>query len=574
MHIVRFHLILGLTLSFFPAVLSGLSPDTGLSSLQQRVPQLMESADIPGLSLAIIEDGKLTSVKAYGVRDTATGEPVTIDTVFQAASLSKPVFAYLVFRLVEKGLLDLDQPLADHLPYPRLKHDQRYKKITARMILSHSAGLPNWGGTPLEMRFDPGTSFGYSGEGYVYLQKVIEKLTGKALDELAREEVFEPLEMDSSSYVWRESFEDFMALGHDRHGRSQPKNRPSEANAAASLHTTAADYARFLLAVFDRKGLSSSNFSLMFRPQIAARGWGNGSKEAREQIWWGLGWGLQGSDTRNLFWHWGDQGIYRCFVAGDLETKNAFVYFTNSFNGLSIAHDILSLLADPPWALEFLDYDRHDSDAFQTRRVAEKAYLKEGSQIGFEKFIELRETRGQVVDEAFTNRLGHFLLSEDMTSDAIKIFTLNVESYPKSSDARDSLGEAYLEAGQLDLSLQNYQRALELDSEKNEGIERKVNWIQGLIEARKDPVSISLDQLARYEGDYGPRHIRLRDGALFYQRDGNNEYRLIPISENTFALDGLATFQIQFVEDESGNVVQITGHYINGQEDVSPRDPE
>ena len=144
------------------------------------------------------------------------------------------------------------------LEYPRLAHDERYKRITARIVLSHGTGLPNWGGERLTLRFDPGTAYGYSGEGFVFLQKVLERVTGRSLEELARREVFQPLGMTRSSFVWQQRFAGDAAYAKDWLWRVAPVNRytEAEANAAASLLTTATDYAQFVAAVLTGRGLS------------------------------------------------------------------------------------------------------------------------------------------------------------------------------------------------------------------------------------------------------------------------------------------------------------------------------
>ncbi len=188
-------------------------PDT--TALTRDIPRLIRDADIPGLSMAVVRNGRVVWARAFGTVNDSAQTPVDTETIFEAASLSKPVFAYLVLRLVDRGELDLDRPLADMLPYPRLAHDDRYKRITARMVLSHGTGLPNWGGERLTLRFEPGSAYGYSGEGFVYLQKVLERVTGRPLDALARREVFQPLGMTRSSYLWQERFDGNAAYGKD-----------------------------------------------------------------------------------------------------------------------------------------------------------------------------------------------------------------------------------------------------------------------------------------------------------------------------------------------------------------------
>ncbi|HSR43568.1 MAG TPA: serine hydrolase domain-containing protein, partial [Longimicrobiales bacterium] len=295
----------------------------------------------PGISAALVEDGRVTWTGAFGARSAATGEPVTDGTVFQAASLSKPVFAYVVLRLAERGVLDLDRPLHAYRANPRISHDPRHRGITARMVLSHTTGLPNWGGDTLEIFFEPGTAFRYSGEGYVYLQRVVESLTGLGLEELARREVFRPLGMGRTSYVWEERFEGDAAVGHDDDGEAEEIERPEEPNAAASLLTTAGDYARFLAAVLEGRGLGPESRRAMGTPQTSA-GKGPFSGDASHlRIAWSLGWGLlRGGESPSL-WHWGDNGAFKAFVVGIPAEGTGVVYFANSTHGLAVAEAIV-----------------------------------------------------------------------------------------------------------------------------------------------------------------------------------------------------------------------------------------
>src|SRR5580658_1850337 len=152
-----------------------------IPQLERDVPELMKKDGVPGLAMAVIRGGKTTWVHGFGTKEATTGQPVTIETVFEAASLSKPVFAYGVLKLVEQGKLGLDVPLTTYLPKPYIPGDERLVKITARVVLSHRTGFPNWRGDDglLPIYFTPGERFSYSGEGYVYLQRVVEQITAK-----------------------------------------------------------------------------------------------------------------------------------------------------------------------------------------------------------------------------------------------------------------------------------------------------------------------------------------------------------------------------------------------------------
>ncbi len=185
------------------------------STLDQLVPQLLKDGDVPGLSMAIVKNGAVSWHHSWGVKDASTGAPVDDETIFEAASLSKPVFAYAVMKLVDAGVIDLDTPIAHYLPGDYVR-DPRGAQITPRNALSHTTGFPNWrNDEELKLYTAPGERFSYSGEGVVYLAKAVENVTGKTLNVVMKEQVFVPLGMTSSSYTWQERFEKRKAMGHD-----------------------------------------------------------------------------------------------------------------------------------------------------------------------------------------------------------------------------------------------------------------------------------------------------------------------------------------------------------------------
>ncbi|NWF88773.1 MAG: serine hydrolase, partial [Ignavibacteriaceae bacterium] len=159
-----------------------------IKKLEYLTPQLMNELSVPGVSISIIQKNKIAFSKSFGVADANTEIQVDDKTMFEACSMSKPVFAYIVLQLVQEGKLDLDKPLYNYMPEKFVSEDEDYpKQITARMILTHTSGLPNWrkGGeereNPLPIYFKPGTKFHYSGEGFYYLQRVVERITNQTL---------------------------------------------------------------------------------------------------------------------------------------------------------------------------------------------------------------------------------------------------------------------------------------------------------------------------------------------------------------------------------------------------------
>ena len=340
-------------------------PERQPAQFDRFMTQLIDSATIPGLSLAIIRNNKVTYSKGYGLTKADSTQPITPATIFEAASLSKPVFAYAVLQLVEQGLLDLDTPLYTYLPYPDVATDERYQKITARLVLSHQSGFPNWRKNrrlpQMAMAFTPGERFSYSGEGYVYLQKVVEKLTGQPINELMNNRVLKPLGMTNSRFIWQPDFATHVALPHDESGQIGEKYRPEQANMAYSLHTTAEDYARFIQAILTPTGLKPATIRQMLSPQSRLPTRFSGDTLSAN-LYWGLGFGLEQGADDNWFWHWGDNGSFKCFVMANPVRQDAVIYFTNSANGLDITDRILAkVLGGQHPAMPFLGIN---ADAF------------------------------------------------------------------------------------------------------------------------------------------------------------------------------------------------------------------
>jgi CubicO group peptidase (beta-lactamase class C family) len=333
--------------------------------LENLIPKIMKSANIPGSSLAIIRNGKLSWVKGYGVKDRISNDPVTVDTVFEIASVSKTVFAYAVMKLCEKGILGLDVPLVKYVLKPLFEGDPWVEQITARHVLSHTTGLQNWRtpDEPLKIHFPPGSDFMYSGEGYYYLQSVVTQLTGKVdhtqcgsyeaalkvcatdIGEYMTENVLVPNEMSSSGYVWTPNIGKKEALPHGTNGKliSKPHQTAIDMARYASsggLLATANDYAHFVTSLFNPKEnhpflLNKDSVNTMVTPQI---------KLPKDQKidgadYWALGWAIKERTNGNLILHSGGQSGFKSLAVASLERKAGFVILTNSDNGGYIAYD-------------------------------------------------------------------------------------------------------------------------------------------------------------------------------------------------------------------------------------------
>jgi CubicO group peptidase (beta-lactamase class C family) len=425
----------------------------------------MEHGGVTGLSVAVTADTGIVWSRGFGIRSTETGTAVDTATVFEAASLSKPVFAYAFLQLVDEGRFDLDTPIAEYYEYEAITYDERGSEITPRMVLTHSPGFPNWRprGGQLTIDFEPGSKFSYSGEGFVYLQRAVMDVTGESLDQLASRLVFEPLEMRSSSYLWHEGFDETIALPHGSDGEVRRKSRPQSGhgNAAASLHTTAPDFARFLSAVMIGARLSDSTAIAMLLPQI----------DVDTNVTWGLGIGLQDNEYGRGLWHWGDNTGYKAYTLSYPKRGVGVVWFTNSENGHAILDGMLGLIfgGDHP-ASRWLGYEQYDSPGRAVREELERVYAENGIDSAIAKYHDLKTTApAEAFDEALLNSLGYGLMRNDRLEHAIVVFELNVAEYPAAPNPYDSLGEAYLAAGDTARAIVNYQRSVELDPNNTNG---------------------------------------------------------------------------------------------------------
>ena len=312
------------------------TPDQIAYSLDEEVPTLMKSHRIVGLSVAVIQKGKIVLLKSYGLSNIEQKQSTNKKTIYKAASLGKPVFAYVVTMLAQQGKIDLDRPLSDYLGKRILKDDTRSKRITARMILAHTSGLPNLGGKTqsIELHFNPGETFKYSGHGYLYLQQAVEKIAGKSLNELAHEIVFQPLQMTHSSYTWRDLFKSEIAIGYDEKIKAYPANKePTKGYSAWSLYTNIEDYSKFVSHMITSSKYKNSVASLLLEPNV----------DVGDRVEWGLGWGLQKTKPNQSFWHWGSKDGFKHFVVGYPKEELAVIVMSNSRDGFKIIDEIMRM---------------------------------------------------------------------------------------------------------------------------------------------------------------------------------------------------------------------------------------
>ena len=354
--------------------------------LERAFAAVMKKARIPAISCAVLNNGELAFVETFGVRNAETGEPADVDTVFAAASFSKTVFAYLVMLLQEDGEIYLDETLESYLGdrlandphYEDLAGDLRTTLITGRQALSHTIGFPNWrfltDDGKLRLEFEPGERFSYSGEGIALLQRVVEKRTGRGLEELARERVFEPLRMDRTSYVWQPAFENNHAVPHDEFGRPRRLGRRREADAAGSMYTTAGDYARFVSALLAARGQRRETVDAMWSLQVpidSVAMFGLGARERTRdnenvRLGWSLGWGRFETRHGPAVFHTGHDFGWQNYTVTHLTPGTGVVLLSNSNNFESVARELVAAaVGEEESPFDWLGYPRFDPRALR-----------------------------------------------------------------------------------------------------------------------------------------------------------------------------------------------------------------
>jgi CubicO group peptidase (beta-lactamase class C family) len=320
------------------------------------------------------------------------------------------------------------------------------------MVLSHSSGLPHGQrGKLYPILFEPGTRFSYSADGYVMLQMAIERLLGETLGESIQKRIIRPLHMDRSSMVWDERFRANAAVGHSLLGIPNGGVRTyARANAAASLYTTAGDYARFVAALMTGSLPGSPPVDLMLTPQITVR----------DSVSWSLGFGIERTSSGPAFFQWGDYGTFRNYVVALRGHGRALVYLTNSFYGLAIGGDLVPIAMGykEDFGLRWLHYEPYDSEisaffyAIAEQPAGESARL----------YRELRSKNSPATGEDLVNMIGYELLRNGAQDKALVYFELNTKAFPRSANTYDSMGEACETTGDLARAAECYRKALDV----------------------------------------------------------------------------------------------------------------
>ncbi len=458
--------------------------------LQLSLQKLMELFHVPGFSIVVIDDYKIAWAKAYGVTDAGSKTPVTTKTLFQAGSISKPVAATGALWLVEQGRLSLDEDVNIKLKSWKVPENEftKTERVTLRRLMSHTAGLTVHGfpgydvdeplptlvqifngekpanTAPIRVDVVPGTIERYSGGGVTIEQQLMIDVTGKPFPEFMKANVLEKIGMADSSYAQplAKDWATRTAAGTYADGKTvRGRWHVYPEMAAAGLWTTPTDLAKFAIEIaLSKQGkanhvLSEKMTNTMLTP-------------VKEQA--GLGLFLD-KDNPGQFGHNGADEGFQALLTMNANTGNGVVIMANSDRGIATADLVLEVVAK--------EYGWNYKSGPQTFWTLLLLTKMKGAPAALERYTELKKAGepNTGINERLLNDLGYMLLQDDQSRDAIILFQRNVQEFPQSSNAYDSLGEAYMKAGQKDLAIANYEKSLQLDPKNQNAVEmlKKLN---------------------------------------------------------------------------------------------------
>jgi CubicO group peptidase (beta-lactamase class C family) len=433
-------------------------------------------------SVLVAEHGKVIYKKGFGLANIEWNIPNQPDTKFRLGSITKQFTSMLILQLVQQGKLKLDGKITDYLPdYPKKNGD----RITIHHLLTHTSGIPGYTEFPNFFRdlsrnpstpqdfvklfadsallFEPGTKFSYSNSGYFLLGVIIEKITGKPYEQVLQENILTPLNMNGTGYDHSGTILNKRAAGYEKDGPryvNAPYLDMSLPYSAGALYSTVEDLYLWDQALYTEKLLSEKTKGLLFKPYIPAFGVGYG-------YGWGVGNAAIGhtTDSVMVIEHGGGINGFNTLISRIPSDKDLVVLLNNTGGTRlgEMSRAIRGILYDKPYDLP-------------KRSIADTVYaaiVEHGLAAGLGLYRDLKDHHADTyeVRENEMNRYGYRFLQAGKVKEAIEVFKLNVEAFPKSSNVYDSLGEAYLANGDKELAITNYQKSVELDPSNTSGIE-------------------------------------------------------------------------------------------------------
>ena len=514
-------------------------------------------------SILVAENGKVIYKKSFGMANLEWKIPNQPDTKFRIASITKQFTAALVLQLAQEGKIKLDGKITDYLPDYR---KDTGGKVTIHQLLNHTSGIPDYSARPNfsteisrtryavadfvkkfasdDLEFEPGSKYRYSNGGYSILGAIIEKVTAKSYETVLQERILQPLTMTNSGYAHNSSILEKQASSYEKTTAGYVNAQYIDISipyAAGSMYSTVEDLYLWDQALYEDKILSAESKRLMFTPGLVDYGYGiritdqpMGKSDQKTKVIWHGGAGVNG---------------FASLISRAVEKRQTIIILDNGSNALNlpkITNSILGILNGQPY------------DA-PKKSIAETLYKIATEKDVASAVAEYRKLKAQNsptfdFSETELNTLGYQLLGLKRMKDAIEIFKLNVEMFPKSANVHDTLGEAYLASDQRDLALANYKKAVELDP-KNANALRVVKQLEG------KETKIDSSGFDAYTGEYQvtPRltlTITKEGDKLFGQLTGQPKLEVEPVSDTQFTMPEVKA-SISFERDSAGKVIGL-----------------
>ncbi len=303
----------------------------------KEIENLLKKHKIPSIAIGLIKNGKIQQIRTFGYKKS--NQPISNNSIYKVASLTKPITAFVVLKLIDEGVWSLDEPVSKYFVNKDIKHSKYLNKLTTRHILSHQSGFPNWryltDDKKLSFQFEPGIKWQYSGEGFEYLRKAIEKKLNRSFEKITQEKLFNPLGMNNTHFYWTDKIDEKQyAVEHDENGEPINYEKYTNANASANLLTTAEDYSKFLVYVLNGAGLSEKIYSEFLKVQA----------HEKKGIDWSLGMQMLTNLPNNetAFMHTGGDYGTKTIALILKNSKDGLVLFSNSENGMVLWQKIIS----------------------------------------------------------------------------------------------------------------------------------------------------------------------------------------------------------------------------------------
>jgi CubicO group peptidase (beta-lactamase class C family) len=521
-------------------------------------------------AVLVAENGKVIYKKGLGLANMEWNVPNEADTKFRLGSITKQFTAALIMQLVDQGKLKLDGKLSEYLPDYRKDVGD---KVTIHHLLTHTSGIPSYTSlpnfmaevsrnpfTPVEfvkkyasgdLEFEPGAKFRYNNSGYFLLGAIIEKVHGKPYEQVMKENVFDPLGMKNSGYDHHDAILAKRAAGYEKtpNGyRNAPYLDMSLPYAAGSLYSTVEDLYLWDQALYTDKLISAKSKELMFKPFLDNYAYGWGIHEVTL---------AQSKQELNSIQHSGGINGFNTLLVRYPEQKHLIILLDNTSQGGSlngISRDLTNILYNQPFELP-------------KQSIAEalmKTISEQGVAAAVKQYRELKTTQAANYDfnEGALNALGYQLLGQKKMKEAIEIFKLNVEAYPQAFNPYDSLGEAYLQAGERALALQNYKKSVELNPQNVAAVQ--------IIKNLEAPAATTPVVLDAYAGQYevpgmGMLDIMKEGDKLVGAPTGQRKAELISEGNERFLVAG-PNVNLTFIKDDKGQVTHVNVRLRDGRE--------